>query len=154
MEQQQRRLDILKVQRHGKYSSRNKSQSDEGKNVTTKKCKDCDLPHKAGNCRAKEKTCFNYKWDTTQERAPTRGERPKEYNKGRSTLIGATNGGWTTSKLHQTAINQTKAVSWAELLATGFGQDSVWWGEHSLKISGPWLLPLGSDGVEDIFTKD
>ena len=59
MKRQQRRLDVLKVQRHGQYSSRYKSNSDAVKKATSKKCKDCDLLHEEGDCRAREKTCFN-----------------------------------------------------------------------------------------------
>ena len=59
MKRQQRRLDVLKVQRHGKYSSRYKSESNAGRHEVRKKCKDSDLRHKAGNCRTRRKTFFN-----------------------------------------------------------------------------------------------
>ena len=55
MKRQQRRPDELKVQRHGKYSSRFKSESDAGKQEASKKFKDSDFPHDAGDCRARGK---------------------------------------------------------------------------------------------------
>ena len=57
----------------------------------SKKCKDCDLLHEAGNCRAKGKTCFNCNGVGHYPRAcPNNRGRPKEYNKRRSTSEGAT----------------------------------------------------------------
>ena len=55
MKRQHRRPDKLKVQRRGKYSSRFKSESDAGKQEASKKFKDSDFPHVAGDCRARGK---------------------------------------------------------------------------------------------------
>ena len=59
-----RRLDVLKVQRHSKYSgrykgqSRGKSKGARGGTNTGEKCTNFDLPHKAGQCGASGKTCY------------------------------------------------------------------------------------------------
>ena len=63
-------------------------------------------------------------WDTIQLHALTwRGSDPRSTTRDNQHWW-VRSRGWTTGKLRQTATHQTKAVRWAEWLATGFGPGS------------------------------
>ena len=50
-------LSVLKVRQHAKYSGRFKPQENRGRSSGSK-CKNCDLSHQEGDCRAAGKECF------------------------------------------------------------------------------------------------
>ena len=95
LEDLQRQLDVLKVQRHGKYSGRFKSEENRGGGgpAAGKKCRNCDLPHDAGDCRAAGKPCYQCQGVGHYARAPACPARKggKERGKRRSASAATTN---------------------------------------------------------------
>ena len=70
LEELQRQLDVLKIQKHGKYSGKYTKEEDKGSSTSAKRCRNCDLPHEAGDCRAAGKPCYQCQGVGHYARAP------------------------------------------------------------------------------------
>ena len=119
----QRRLNVLKVKRHSKYSGRYKNESS-GKSEGAggganagKKCMNCNLTHHACKCREAGKTCYQCQGVGHYARAPAFSARRggQERSKRRSSLPSATkkrveNNAETLGS--RESLDDSAAVSW------------------------------------------